>query len=137
MFKKVEAPYMTSAGLKVEDSVIAISKMDELYVKNYTMADKIKRSLLIGFVFGFVGILLHPIYAGLPMFVIIFIIAYVMAPQVELRTVLSPTADVGSVDTGLHKSSDPHDYIAVVEKFHALKAYEEMTSHHEQQDFME
>lgn len=134
MFKKVEAPYMTSSGLKVGSSVIAISKMDRLYVKNHTTLDKVKRALLIALVFAFVGILAHPLYVGLPLFLFIFVGAYLSAPEVELRTLLVPTDDMAAVDTGLHKSTDPHIYQCVVEKFHALKAYEDIVAHRDDID---
>ncbi len=134
MFKKVEAPHMTSSGLKVGDSVIAIAKMERLYVKNHTTLDKVKRAVIVSLVFAFFGILVHPIYVGLPLFLLILIVAYLKAPEVELRALLVPTSDMAAVDTGLHKSTDPHIYQCVVEKFHALKAYEEIIAHHDDMD---
>lgn len=122
---------MTSSGLKVGDSVIAIAKMDRLYVKNYTALDKVKRSLVVALVFSFFGLLVHPLYLGLPLFVLILALAYWKAPEVELRALMVPSSDMAAVDTGLHKSNDPHVYQNVVEKFHALKSYEELIAHHD------
>ncbi len=134
MFKKVEAPYMTSSGLKVGDSVIAIAKMDRLYVKNHTTLDKIKRSVIVAVVCAFFGILVNPLYAGLLLFILAFIGVYLSSPEVELRALFLSTSDLSAVDVGLHKSTDPHIYQCVIEKFHALKAYEEIISYHVDED---
>ncbi|USD67876.1 signal peptidase complex subunit 1 family protein [Vibrio sp. SCSIO 43136] len=132
MFSRKEPPYLTSAGLKVESSVIALSKIDKLYVKDYHVNDKIKRAALIAFVIGFVLSIAHPIYVGLPGFVLTFLLAYLRSPKFELRAEIHSNDDqVAPVDTGLHHTIDRSKYDTVVEKFNALKAYEELTSHHD------
>ncbi|UAB73614.1 hypothetical protein INR79_20890 [Vibrio sp. SCSIO 43132] len=130
MFKKVDVPSMTSAGLKVGDSVIDIEKIEELYVEDYTTSDKMKRALLIAFVFSFVGLLVHPLYAGLPIFLLVFWYTYAKSPVYELRAIVkSGNPETQDLDTGLHKTICREDYILVIEKFHAIKAYNEMTAH--------
>ncbi|MDP2572012.1 hypothetical protein Q8W40_07470 [Vibrio penaeicida] len=130
MFKKVDVPSMTSTGLKVGDSVISLDRIEELYVKDYTTIDKVKRAALIAFVFGFVALLVHPLYAGLPVFLLVYWFAYAKSPIYELRAVVkSGNPETEDLDTGLHKTVSREDYILVIEKFHAIKAYNEMTAH--------
>ena len=123
MFKKVDVPSMTSAGLKVGDSVISLDRIEELYVKDYTTIDKVKRAALIAFVFGFVALLVHPLYAGLPVFLLVYWFAYAKSPIYELRAVVtSGNPETEDLDTGLHKTVTREDYILVIETLHPIQA---------------
>ncbi len=129
MLKKVDVPSMTSVGLKVGSSVISLDRIEELYVKDYTSADKVKRAMLLALVFGFVALLIHPLYVGLPVIIFVFCFSYLKSPVCELRAVVkSEYPEIENLDTGLHKTFYHEDYSQLIDKFHAIKSYNEITT---------
>lgn len=101
--------------LYIKKDKIALKRIKFIYVKKYGVFDKVKRSAIISLIFGFVFMLVHPVYVGIPAFIIIFLGAYLISPVYELRIVLPASDETGEQDSGIHKSKHDDVYNRLID----------------------
>ncbi len=92
---------------------LKVSRIEDIRVKEYDKAGKIKRSALIALVFSFIFLLVHPI-VGFFAFLTIFGVVYLRTKKYELRVTLFNNSEIGSVESGFCLSNSRDEFDNVV-----------------------
>ncbi len=100
---------------KKSPDALKLSRVRDIYVKEYDNNSKFKRSTLIALVFSFVFFLIHPIVAAV-VFLLLFVISFTMTKKYELRVTVFNNSDVGNVESGLCSACDRGELDNVVQQ---------------------
>ena len=111
--------WVENEQLHIKGRSIAFIKINTMFVKVYDTKSKFKRALFMTLAFGFPFFLYHPIYAGIPAFIVISAIGYFTAPAFELRISVYNNDEIGYVESAIHKSNNANHYDQVLFSYDA------------------
>ncbi|PWI32526.1 hypothetical protein DI392_15885 [Vibrio albus] len=90
-----------------------VKNIEEIYVKEYDLKNKMKRSSLISLVFSFPFFLIHP-FIGAFILPILFWGSYKLTKKYELRVTIFNNSDIGCVESGLCSSNYRDEFDDVI-----------------------